>query len=1045
MPNENEKNVIETDEKNIGTALGTSSEVKPTSSVMLTKPTSQQKDYNDAPRIIGNQLLVKPQAKNTPEHTDDLFSLEREIAKMHNVDENMESGHASDLASVNASGEKNIDNKMDTTSVIVEKTPVENVKEIRDAPGTVFEVKNDCAMKEAALEHEDLIAVLKGLDDGHNNEGNDAELDLEGVTIEGEGEYQIMEVVDDDYSTPEPDSSTSLQNVKSSGSKQNFGTTLLTTEEERAMALEQIECLKNKNKPRRRKQDIKPIHQADPVMDLVSSLEADWTDNDDDGNKETVGTAASNTPNPNKGDSPVPIQLIESKASAPQITSVVVIPPTPKNGSGFIKSTSTDKHNSTIKEDGNSDENKTSPIDGITITKTDESSTMLSSPTGFRRTRIIKRKIIWDPDAPETTFSYAKLVTSSKHKIKQEPSMPSATITKGSTTIRPIKKEAATISAKKTQQRPLLLKEKKAEVDSNPSAPTKKTLINQKQLQISSNETKMKILKKDESDKLLSDSVSSSSSPIADNTPPNKRRAETPTVNGPGGTKKKKVSELDRLMGDEGAVNMLNSLEKLGETKSARPRPMMRSRAATICEKLPRKESTSPTKISPPATTTPKSGKRTPKPRASSGWDYVYQQKQNLDDSMIIRRRSNSSYSSTASLNRLSLDGQTTPNGPNSSSKITTSANVTPEGVTQKSSTSRTSEDTLASHVHGNSAGAGTKISPKSFEFAKPENKKVQRRTKSPAAIGTLANDLKKPAPVANKRNVRSPIMADDKSDVGGITLKTTPPTTTSTGKEKVHTSDVIVKKSAKIAQIIFSTNKAKMNYTFTTQMLNKLSDILDKLAADPDTHVTVILTNDTNFCQGVDLTEIAVGSMEKRKNSVKHLSSAVRHYLKTLASFPKPLVAGVNGHVMNLGVMQLAFFDIVVAGDKCTYESQYARMGQVPEGYSVWNNLNKIRGSFKTKLFWLNEKIQSTEAALAGLVNKLTTGNKVNEEALSIARKIASLSPVSYRAMKKPLSRRYINDIDDSFDEEFTSIAEQWTSSEFLDNIRKYVEQGHF
>lgn len=118
---------------------------------------------------------------------------------------------------------------------------------------------------------------------------------------------------------------------------------------------------------------------------------------------------------------------------------------------------------------------------------------------------------------------------------------------------------------------------------------------------------------------------------------------------------------------------------------------------------------------------------------------------------------------------------------------------------------------------------------------------------------------------------------------------------------------------------------------------------------------------------------------------------------------------------------MQLAFFDIVVAGDKCTYETPYTKMGQVPEGYAVWNSLNKIRGSFvcitsylpilshyllslcsnllcictqKTKMFWLSEKVQSTEAALAGLVNKLTTGNKVNEEAINVAKKIASMSP---------------------------------------------------
>lgn len=46
---------------------------------------------------------------------------------------------------------------------------------------------------------------------------------------------------------------------------------------------------------------------------------------------------------------------------------------------------------------------------------------------------------------------------------------------------------------------------------------------------------------------------------------------------------------------------------------------------------------------------------------------------------------------------------------------------------------------------------------------------------------------------------------------------------------------------------------------------------------------------------------------------------------------------------------------------------------------------------------------------------------------------------------MKKTVTRCYLEAIDTSLDEEFTAIAEQWSSSEFLENIKKYIEQGHF
>lgn len=528
-------------------------------------------------------------------------------------------------------------------------------------------------------------------------------------------------------------------------------------------------------------------------------------------------------------------------------------------------------------------------------------------------------------------------------------------------------------------------------------------------------------------------------------------------------------------MGDEGAINMLNSLEKLeANVGASESRPMMRSRAATICEKIPkeRKEHTSPEKTTPPSNPTTSEpitenqqttnkAKRTNKPRASSTWDYVYKQKeQNFEDSLIIRRRSNSSYSSTTSVNRLSLDGQpasianSNSTAGQKSNDTSNELNSLPATTTPTSSLIRKSSPSSTNHNKsaGSSKSNSTPTSAgKSFEFAKPENKKTQKRTKSPAA--TLTNDMKKSAPGANKRNARSPATttSDDNKEVQKTTTTKSPPSSSSTKERKDVTptpgtiSDVVVKKSSKVAQIIFSTNKAKLSYTFTVQMLNKLVDILDKLASDPDCHVVVMTTNDLHFCQGVDITDLTKTSSEKRKNYATHLATAVKNYLKTLATYPKPLVAGINGSIMNLGVIQLALFDVVIAGDKTTFETPYAKTAQEPEGYCIWNNMNKIRGSFKTKLFWLCERIQSTEAALAGLVNKLTAANKVNDEALNTAKKIASYSAESYRAMKKTIISSNLDVLESSLDEEFNSIIKQWTSSECLENLKRFVDQGHY
>ncbi|XP_065360125.1 serine-rich adhesin for platelets [Calliphora vicina] len=1078
----------------------------------LTKSASSTtNDVDITPRILCNELIVDPHKSKSLEKLDELSSLEREIAKMHHVDDpNLDLDDAL-LSSTSAThGENQIQIATNLKSCTGESdlSNGKNASIVVGCQETNLEDKLDAITSgETALEHEDLIAVLKGLDgnadDTHNISGSGDSIIEEGVTIEGEGEYQIMEVIDEDSNTTEdttkPDiavaantsssSSTTTPTTQTLNKTKTFGSTALTAQEERALALEQMECLKTAH--RRRKQDIKPIKQIDPALDLVSTLEADWSENDDELVSETSTTESkpklSTTNTKVVASATISKATGENKTNSALITSVVVLPSVTAIATSTTTSAASTtppmsdvnvspaNKNSSTAEDINT--TKSLPVEGAVNTKSEEETQVVPSQTGFRRTRIIKRKIIWDPDAPETTFSYAKLVKSNNNtKTKTEPTIKTS-ITKGSTTITQIKKEtlpkAATVTttsttATKKTQRPTTPKVKKSasniNIEKTSSITAESTGLakttEEKEVIKSNNKT-------EEVETKASPSLETKSS--SSTTSPAKRRSQTPVANSPGnspgcsvGVRKRKNNELDRLMGDEGAVNMLNSLEKLeatlgaGEAKSTRP--LMRSRAATICEKLPRKETTSPGRRTPTPTGTNQQQsnktKRTPKSRASSSWDYVYKKKkQDFDDSLIIRRRSNSSYSSTTSLNRSSLDGPPATVSNNNTSNSSTKSNDSislPPATTSDNELSKTPPSTSSNNKSSGSSKirstptppAATASGGKSFEFAKPESKKSQKRTKSPAA--TLTNDMKKAAPVASRRNARSP--ANSSEDKVKDVVKTPHAKSPNNLKDKKDTSspisDVVVKKSSKVAQILFSTNKAKLNNTFTIQMLNKLVDILDRLASDPDCYVVVIGTNDAHFCQGIDITDLTTIAADKRKNYAVNLATSVKNYLKTLATYPKPLIAGVNGNLMNLGVIQLALFDVVIASDKTTFETPYAKMGQVPEGYCIWNNMNKIRGSFKTKLFWLCERIQSTEAALAGLVNKLTAANKVNDDAFATAKRIASLSAESYRGMKKTVINSHLDVIVSSLDEEFDTIIKQWTSSECLENLKKFL--GH-
>ena len=60
------------------------------------------------------------------------------------------------------------------------------------------------------------------------------------------------------------------------------------------------------------------------------------------------------------------------------------------------------------------------------------------------------------------------------------------------------------------------------------------------------------------------------------------------------------------------------------------------------------------------------------------------------------------------------------------------------------------------------------------------------------------------------------------------------------------------------------------------------------------------------------------------------------RKFIKSLAEFNKPIVAGVQGSAVGLGVTMLPLFDLVIASDKATFNTPYGKLGQVAEGASI-------------------------------------------------------------------------------------------------------------
>ncbi|XP_017081062.1 uncharacterized protein LOC108114535 [Drosophila eugracilis] len=867
---------------------------------------------------------------------DELSSLEQEIAKLHNIRPPDAVTEAADTATPS----DGTDNGGSETRLACED-PTSGSPTVEDGHGT----SGNGQAKESPLEEVDLIALLKGTDTSHEQHSTQDKSALEkalseldgiagegdmGVTIEGEGQFEIIEIDDDEESTSRkasPKVPVSKPSKPKASTTASISKHKLSPEQARAVALEQMAGLKPKSRRKEPPPVVKPV-------DIVSSLNEDWDDYDSEEDNPTsaISNSAVVTEVPPTQlvikKPPLPVKKAPSPVKA-SLKSPILLNNKISGVKVMLKTVTQKQLTATTSQVV---ENPKPAVVMSTPNETEE-------PTmGFKRMRVVKKKIIWDPDVPETKKSFSQYA-STKPNVKASSPVPPAS-----------KTIVKSISPNQTIKKDLLPKKRAA-------TPTARS--------------------------------SKASTPVGEterSLSPVKRRAQTPSsglANG-GVQKKKKVSEIDRLMGDEGAANMIHAVEHEQREMSGGEvsnKPLMRKRAMTITGRnqtpravgepsTPKKETVlSATKRSATAVdsvfTKANANTSASKPRPSDSWDYVYKQRAS-EESMIMRRRSNSSYSSNASVSRNSLDN--------------------------KPGASNLSDDA----AEGNDP---------SFKFLKPVNKTNQRGGED-ALLHTLANDMK-----VN------------------------------------HGSDLVVlRKVNKVAHLEIHAHRGKSGHTYSRQLLEQLNDTLSSIARKSEFNTVLLTAEGSQFCQGIDCQEFVQGSIEKRKEKASQMSLALKTYLRTLATFPKPLVAGIVGNLINLGVMQLPFADYVVAADDCCFQTNYAKLGQLPEGYALWHGHEKVSSEVNSRLILLGERLYASELlGPQSFVGKICKARNVTNEALAIAKQISTSSAEMYRTLKK-INHSVTNAVKfPRLDEELKVIGEQWLTPSCLANFKTYINDVDF
>jgi enoyl-CoA hydratase/carnithine racemase len=128
------------------------------------------------------------------------------------------------------------------------------------------------------------------------------------------------------------------------------------------------------------------------------------------------------------------------------------------------------------------------------------------------------------------------------------------------------------------------------------------------------------------------------------------------------------------------------------------------------------------------------------------------------------------------------------------------------------------------------------------------------------------------------------------------------------------------------------------------------------------------------------------------------------RPMIKVAATFPKPLIAAVNGLAVGIGCTILAHCDVVLVADSARLRAPFVSLGVVPEAASSRLLPERMGWQAAAELLFTAQWLDADAAVDTGIARRKVAHERLLDEALDLARRIAAMPITSLVETKKLL-----------------------------------------
>lgn len=200
----------------------------------------------------------------------------------------------------------------------------------------------------------------------------------------------------------------------------------------------------------------------------------------------------------------------------------------------------------------------------------------------------------------------------------------------------------------------------------------------------------------------------------------------------------------------------------------------------------------------------------------------------------------------------------------------------------------------------------------------------------------------------------------------------------------------------------VITLNRPKALNALNSTVMKEMRHIMQSFTTDDSIGAIVITGSEKAFAAGADIKE-----MQTLDFVEAYLGDFIGGW-DDVAATRKPVIAAVSGFALGGGCELAMICDFIIASDTAKFGQPEITLGIIP-GMGGSQRLTRAVGKAKAMdLILTGRMMDAVEAERAGLVSRIVAPEKLLDEAVEAATRIASLSRASVLMAKESVNRAF-------------------------------------